>query len=363
MKVTNQSDVKQKNRNLLLKLIITNAPISRIELAKITGLTKMSVSNLVAELIVENLVEETGVANTSVGRKPIGLEVCKNAAVILGVYISRDEIHTFAGDLSGNILCNNYKTIESATRDTLPEMIMELLDNIIEQVSSFQIIGMGISSVGPLDYKRGIILNPPNFHNIHDLDLVSILKNKYKMQVFIDNDMNTSGLAEKYFGKAKNLKNFIYMGVTNGIGAGIIIDHKLYAGDQGFSGEIGHITVNIDGLQCTCGNTGCLEMYASLPKNFKQLTYDEQQKKVHDIGRYLAAGIVTLVNLFDPEQIFLGHDIAVVGEPVSKLLNKLTEGKYLTSGNKSVNVHISHFIDKSPIKGAIALCIDRLFES
>lgn len=364
MKVRNQADIKQKNKNLVLKLILANAPISRIELAKLTGLTKMTLSNIVSELIEEKLVEETGTTESNLGRKPIGLQVYNHFATILGIYISRDEIHTFAGDLSGNIIFSNQQAIKkNITKDTLTEIITELMDATVEQVYGRKVVGIGISSVGPLDSKRGVILNPPNFYNINNLSLVDILRKKYNIPVFMDNDMNTSALAEKYFGKAKNVADFIYMGVTNGVGAGIVINHKLFEGDMGFSGEVGHITVNVDGLQCSCGNTGCLELYTSLPNNFKDMSYRRQIEKIDDIGRYLSAGIVTLINLFDPAQIFLGHDIAVAGEYVSDLLNNSIKGKYLTFGNKPVNIEISAFADRSPIKGSIALCLERLFET
>lgn len=364
MKVLNQADVKQKNKNLLLKLIIANAPISRIELAKLTGLTKMTVTNLVTELIEESLIEEAGLTTqTSLGRKPIGLEIRKNAAVILGIYIARGVVHTFAGDLSGDILFISRREFHQATNQSLLNTIAELMDATIQEVSGHRIIGMGISSVGPLDVKRGVILNPPNFYAVHDLDLVFFLKDRYATEVYLDNDMNTAALAEKYYGKARKLKNFIYMGVTNGIGAGIIIGNKLYAGDQGFSGEVGHITVNLDGPKCSCGNNGCLELYATLPHNFREIPLQQQNKKIDEISRYLAAGIVTLINLFDPEEVFLGHDIAMNGEYASSVLNQLVKGRYLSSENKEVRVAASEFLDKSPVKGAIALCTERYFQS
>lgn len=359
MKGQNQAETKQKNKNLIIKLVITRAPISRIELSKITGLTKMAVTNIVGDLIEEGLIHEVGLSDTNAGRKPIFLDIVEKSRVIIGVYISRDSICCIAGDLKGNIICENTTILDNDNNISLMKKLTKLIDKTKKRLDN--IIGIGISCIGPLNAKEGVILNPPNFFDIENLDIASQLKKKYNIPVFIDNDMNTSALAEKYFGKAKNIDNFIYIGVTNGIGAGIIANNRLYSGECGFGGEIGHITVETSGEKCSCGNKGCLEMYASFPKNWANLGEKEQNEKLNEICRYLSNGIITLINLFDPQIIYIGHDIAVTGDVSIKLINNYISARYISRRYKIIAVEKSTFEEKSPVYGTIALCVDRLF--
>lgn len=359
MKGQNQAATKQKNKNLILKLIITKAPISRIELSQITGLSKMAVTNIVGELIEEGIIHEVGLIDTSVGRKPIHLEVVDNSRHIVGVYISRDNVCCVCGDLKGTILEKQKKALKDETNKSLIKKITAMIDKFIKKYDN--IIGIGIACIGPLNITDSIILNPPNFYEVKNLDIVAQLKRKFDVPIFLDNDMNSSALAEKYFGKAKLIDNFAYVGVTNGIGAGVFTNGTLYYGDCGFSGEIGHITVDINGRRCSCGNIGCLEMYASFSEKNKGMPKSERAKMLEEKCRYLAVGLVTLINLFDPKVIYIGHNISVFGKEAEEMLNKQLADRYISSGYKNIRVEQSMFGTDAPLYGSIALCIDKLF--
>lgn len=359
MRGKNQEENKKINKNLVLKLIITKGPISRIELSKKTSLTKMSITNIVNEFLQEGIIEEFGNSDTSMGRKPILLDVIPNCKLIIGVYISRNYIETFISDLKGTISSINRVRLTNENNDSLSKKIIESIDNVINQADKDKIIGIGISCIGPLDSKNCIILNPPNFYGICNLNIFELLNNRYNLPIHMDNDMNTAAMAEKYFGKAVDMANFIYVGVTNGVGAGIFANGALYKGNSGFSGELGHITVNAHGEKCSCGNIGCLEMYTSLPDNWNQANKTD----LDEICKYLSVGLTTMVNLFDPECVFLGHDIALAEDAIRKTLSKELNRRMISAEYRSIEVEFSKFLDKSPIKGAVALVINNLISS
>lgn len=348
MKAQNQHKTKLYNRNIITELLIRKAPISRIELSKITGLSKMTITNIINELSDDGIIENAGSENTLHGRKPMALQLKKSSKIFPGIYISRNYLYAVAGDLCGNLLYEERIETPKTSRRIITSIYV-LLDDIISIFGAEKIQAIGISSIGPLDYKNGIILNPPNFFEIENVEIKKFLEKKYNYPVYVDKDMNASALAEWLFGKAKNVSDYIYLGVTNGIGSAIISADKLYRGANGFCGEIGHISIDINGKKCNCGNVGCLELYASINNNdFSNL----------DVKcKYLASALITLINLFDPSVIYLGHDIARIGEKAAALLNKEISDKYISRSSKKINVELSKFGERSPIYGAFALAV------
>ena len=247
-------------------------------------------------------------------------------------------------------------------------------------------MGIGISSIGPLNVQDGIILNPPNFHHIQNLSIAEPLAKRYQLPAYLENDMNVSALAEMYFGNGQTANNFIYVGITNGIGAGIIINRKLYNGN-GFGGEIGHTTVDIDGNLCGCGNRGCLETYASVPAalEWAKKEYQKQNMEMPDpswlwlvdaattgneicraaierLCRYLAAALVSTINLFDPECIFIGGDIGFAAEITIPYLNDYVSRCKFSPAECAVPVYPSRFPGNAAFVGTAALVLERNLE-
>ncbi|MBC7961039.1 MAG: ROK family transcriptional regulator [Vallitaleaceae bacterium] len=395
---SNHQDTKIRNRSLVLKLICTTSNISRIDISKMTGLSKMSVTNIVNELISEGYVIEQidpSSANevVSSGRRPVNLSPTSNTFYSLGVYVSRDAAVCTISNLRCEILYENRCQFAlEETNASFNEKIYDLLIALMNQsdIRLNQILGIGVACIGPLDVKNGIILNPPNFHNLVSIPIQTFLENAFHLKVFIENDMNASALAEKLFGKAKQIQNYVYIGVTNGIGSGVISNSALFKGDMGFGGEVGHITINFDGPRCPCGNIGCLELYASIPEIVKQardsiaLGVDSSLKLLETIQwrniveqafkgdklsqnlierlcLYISIGLISIANIFDPEVIYLGHEISLAGELVRANLEEKINQRIFSSKYKRIPIEISEFIDRAPIAGSNALVLNQLF--
>ncbi len=395
IKGINHQSTKIRNRAIVLKLICTGTNVSRIDISRRTGLSKMSVTNIVNELIDNGYVTDKygELKNDSIGRNPVLLRPDTNIYRVLGIYISRDNATAILSNLKCEVLCEMKCTFSfDESENTFIEKIRTLTAGILKSDKALEkkIIGIGISCIGPLEIKNGIILNPPNFHSIRSIPIKRLLEKEFGVPVSINNDMNASALAEKLYGKGRDMENFIYIGVTNGIGSGLVLNNILYEGAMGFAGEIGHTTVNFDGPKCACGNTGCLELYASIPEIVNQakksiaLGMDSslaglsriQWQDITEHARagdrfalnliermclYISIGIISMINMLDPQVIYLGHDIATAGDLVTWRLEKHIRDKTISRGYKNIPVEISTFGDKAPMLGSAAIVLDRLF--
>lgn len=359
----NQDDVKLRNRNLVLRLIISSVSTSRADVARLIGLTKMTISNITNELLADDIVKEIGTTSTGIGRPAVELDISDNCGLILGLYISRRALHGCISTLKGKLL--SQKIIQLSSMDTvdntsLIENIYNILDEMHDKAPS-KVLAIGISSVGPLDPANGILLSPPRFGGVSYIPLNALLNRRYSLPVFLENDMNTSALAEKFYGSAVKDHNFIFFGVSDGVGAGIYVNDSLYHGSHGQSGEIGHVSIDLNGPRCSCGNRGCLELYASTPANFSAQTPDEQRALLRKNCPYLATACLSLINLFDPDKIFLGQDLSIQGEFTAELIREEIAGKHLDFGIKTPEIVPSALGMYSPVIGTAALCVENLF--
>ena len=395
---SNHQSTKIQNRALVLKIICTGTNVSRIDISRQTGLSKMSITNIVSELskvglIVDRAEQANPAMNGSIGRKPVFLAPDTDNHIALGLYISRDYVIATLSNLKCEILDEKrcilaFEESETSFDDKIKTLIHSILNTSV--ATGKKMIGIGVASIGPLDIRNGVILEPPNFHTLKSIPINQLLEKEFGYAVYVDNDMNASALAEKLYGKATDVSNFAYVGVTNGIGAGIITDNVLFAGDMGFSGEIGHTTINYEGPRCACGNTGCLELYASIPEIVSQarnsialgmdsmlaeleiiewkdiVKYAEAGDKlalnlIDRLCLYISIGLVNLINMFDPQIIYLGHDIALAGSLVTERLQTYLTDKTISSRYKSIPIEISAFGEKAPIIGSVAIVLDKLF--
>ncbi len=211
-----------------------------------------------------------------------------------------------------------------------------------------EIGGVGIACAGGIDTTRGIVVTPsPHLPGWTNLALARIIKKKTGIDTYVVNDASAAALGEQRYGVGKGVRNLVLLTLGTGIGGGIIIDGKLYLGKEGGAGELGHMTVEAEGLKCGCGNTGCLEIYASgtaiendfisrIKKGEKSILTSEQIKRIttekiseaakkgdklaQDVIKraafYLGVGMVNIANIFNPEMIVLGGGIAALGEMI-----------------------------------------------
>lgn len=373
----NNRNLKKQNRGLILKLIATNTNTSRIELSRMSRLTKMSVSNIISEFIDKGLVEETTYeTKVNVGRTPIILDISPKAPKFMGVWINRDECTVVLCDLKLNILKSESKVIIDYDRLSFISTIYDLIDKIKGRRSD--IAGIGVSSIGPVDIKKGIILAPPNFYNITNVPIVEILRERYQLPVFLDNHYNAAALAEKLYGNGKEYSDFVFLGITNGIGSGIISEGQIYRNSNGLTSELGHTSIDYNGPQCGCGRRGCLETYIStkvimkalrektgMNLSFREFCEISDQNIVDEIFldmiEKLSIGLVNGVNLLNPQAIIMGHESVYLPDHYIKLLEENINQYKLSGKHNHVNVIKPYFGHKAQLIGSGCCVINHVF--
>ena len=386
-KTWNQHQVKKENKSLILETIIKNSPISRADIANQTGLNKGTVSSLVNDLLVEELIHESGPGKSSGGRRPVMLLFNQLAGCSIGIDLGVNYLLGVLTDLNGNILHQKNIKFNNLTYEEIIDHLFKVIDLLVKAAPStpYGIIGIGIGVPG-IVRKDGEILLAPNL-NWKNVQLKSIIEETYNVPVIIENEANAGAYGEKKFGVGKNFNNIVYVSVGIGIGVGLILNRKLYKGNSGFSGEMGHMTININGDKCRCGNIGCWELYASeqaLVKNAEnlgikpvadeelslesliRLAENEDENTINlfaQIGDHIGVGINSIINTFNPEQIIIGNRMASARQWVSKSLKTRIINQAMDFHQQDINLNFSKLTTHSSALGAAAFSIENFFQN
>ncbi|MCL7749675.1 ROK family transcriptional regulator [Halalkalibacter alkaliphilus] len=379
----NQHVVKKRNKSLLLHCIKETFPVSRAELANNTGLNKGTVSSLVNELIDEQLILESGPGLSSGGRRPVMLLFNQTAGYTIGVDIGVNYVLAILTDLQGNI--SNEKLVETLNLsfEETTERIFTLIDELIVTMpeSPYGVVGIGIGVPAAVNTEEEIILAP----NLKwkNKNLKKVIEEKYKIPVKIKNEANAGAYGEKKFGVGKEFENIVYISGGIGIGVGLILNGKLYKGNNGFSGELGHMTINMNGPICNCGNKGCWELYASekalvemvrqygIPMKSDQelslefitkLARNGDPKIIELIGKlaeHLAIGINNIINTFNPEQVIIGNRLVSLQSWLDEPLRESMKKNALTTHQKDLQIHFSRLESRSAALGVAAFSAEK----
>jgi glucokinase-like ROK family protein len=375
--------VKKINTSIVLEHIRSHSPISRAQIAEVTGLTKATVSSLVNELISSDLVHEIGAGASSGGRKPMMLLFNSTAGYAIGVDLGVDYIYAALSDLNGTLVEQFRITHDNISRDQVISDLKACIHKVISLApkSPYGIVGIGIGIPGISD-EQGNVLFAPNLR-WENVPLQSIIGTEFNIPVVIDNEANAGAVGEKQFGAGKSAANLVYISIGSGIGTGIIIKNELYRGSSGFSGEMGHMSIEHDGLKCVCGNKGCWELFASekalldkarLSFGDSEITMEKllsmadqgDQRAVelfeHE-GKYLSVGVINIINSFNPEMIVIGGRMADAEKWLrTPLLDRMNE-RSLSYPRAQLDVRFSELGSQSTVLGACSFAIHAFFAS
>ncbi len=263
---TNLPRVGGYNRAVILDAIRRQDGISRVELATLTGLTNQTVSNIVRRLIDDGLVTESGRAPSRGGKRRTILRLRSDAYYSVGVHLDPAATVTVLVDLSGQILARRRRrTTSTADPKRLVRGLAATVDTVIEEaaVDRSRVLGLGVACPGPIDQRRGLVVDPPNLSGWHEVPLTSVLHEATGLPVVLDNDATAAAVGERWSGGPARAGGFVFVYAGTGIGAGIMLTDGVLRGESGNGGEFGHVVVVPDGAPCHCGGRGCLEAYCS----------------------------------------------------------------------------------------------------
>lgn len=379
MKTGNSKTNKVLNRNTVLKMLALNAPVSRIELSKITGLTKMSLTNIISEFMDKGYVKEIGLDLSAAGkRKPILLELNDGAIKSIGINITRTYTEGCLFDIKGKVISREKVTYDFITKEELEKIILNLVEYFIK--NNPDVLGIGVSAVGPIDSENGIILNPTNFYGIENVKITELLKSRFDVPVYLRKNTVCSVLAEKYYGTAKNEQNFAVINITHGVGCCGVVNGRILTGKNGHACEIGHLSIDLNGEKCACGNRGCLEIYANIPSavkfysnllgkssgnhDFSEVTegYLKGEKNavetINNMAKYVAAGIINAINIFDPETVILSGPVCSLGEKFLEKVKGNVGTVPIPSSRDTAKILFSSFGDDASLIGSAVLVFE-----
>lgn len=345
MRAINSSVMKQLNRRMVLGWI-RRSPISRAELSDCTHLTRASITQIVDELMQEGLVAEAeSVDNNKLGRKQTRLAIVKDALYIAGVNLRRTGYDLGVINLAGEVLWQRSgATADREVCTVLDEVAAQLGDAVRSlEIPLDKLYGVGVCTPGPLDRSSGTILNPPNFRQWHNVPIVQMLGARTGWNVHLANVSNAHALEELYFGVGREgVQNFMLLRVDEAVGAGIVLDGRLFSGPQGQCPEIGHVSIDRNGPRCACGRRGCWEQYISFPAALRGTPFTSWPQVIDHLdadpeanvlfarmAENLAFEIVNIVNVFGLDRIVLSGNLVCGGERLADAVNRNLQGSCL----------------------------------
>lgn len=357
----NAAEMKSNNRRRILEHLRTQSA-SRAELSRITGLTRSAISLIVESLLQDKILREGCEQGGRVGRKSVSLEINPDAFYSIGLSIFHRRYAIGLVDFGGTI----QKRVSRPLDPHLSALdMLEIIARDTEQLLQThflpgRFLGMGITAPGPLDAKRGIILNPPNFKKWFNLPIAAFFQKRITGTIILENNANALALAEKTFCMKGAFDSFLELVVDTGVGAGLIIEGNLYKGGTGFSNEFGHTSINMNGPRCDCGNYGCAELYASIPNLLavvrKQDPKLDTWKHIVDLSsagnesaraalemeaEYLASIIVNAVNILDVEAVVLTGDISYHADELNDKISRKVNERFIARGTKQIIIQAS----------------------
>ncbi len=391
--------IRAINKQRVLRLIRSAGPLSRADAAEQTGLTRPTISAVVADLLEEGWIEEVGTGESSGGRPPILLRFNPQARWVIGAELSAGHVRAVLADLNGEV----HRRVKYRVEHTDPVLelerveraVRELLADLPETRNPVPVAGVGLGITGVVDPREGLWRYSPHF-NVRDLPVARLLEERLVLPVIIENDARAMAWGERAFGSARGVDNLVYIRVGVGIGSGLIINGQLYGGVHRGAGEIGHTIVDTDGPRCRCGSYGCLEAVASAtaiarravrriqqgqPSRITELVDGDLEKVIAttviqasrdgdqlaretlaEAGRYLGLAIGNVINLLNPAMVVVGGGTSVAGEPLLEPMRESALSRALPALREQVTIQRTSLGEDSCPLGGAALVIENLFQ-
>jgi predicted NBD/HSP70 family sugar kinase len=385
--VATSETARDINRRIVLNLIRTHQPISRADLARHSGLQRSTVSVIAEQLIKERWITEGANGHTPRGRRPTFLHLNKERVGIIGINIRPVTTTLALADLDANFLAQD----SLATPQDPKQFVAELVPRVRKLMSAragLTCEGIGVSLPGRVDLVSKRLVFAPNL-GWRDVDLKTPLEKGTRLPVELENAANSCALSEICFGRrAEGLRNLVVVTVSEGIGCGLILNHQLVQGSTGTAGEFGHAALVQDGLECSCGNRGCWEMYASnsaAVRYYSQATRGAKRRSITDertisfehllrlaeqgdtkatdalqqMAQYLGRGIAPLVAGLAPDMIVIVGEVTRAWRLVGPTIKETVKQHAFTRAETQIVP--SDPITQPRLRGTIALVLLKHF--
>ena len=376
--------LRERNRARVIGVLRMAGRTSQAEVARATGLSRTTVSSLVAELKESGLVFEVdmveGRAPDQRGGRPGVLLVLQDSSkAVVGIDFGHSHVQVAVADLAHKVLAERIEKLDvdhqaAEALDAAARMVEEVLAEANLRRAAVVCAGIGIP--GPVDRARGTVGSATILPGWLGLRIAGEMERRLGLPVEIENDANCGALAELTWGAGRDCSNFAYIKAATGIGAGLIVDGRLLRGASGTAGEIGHTTLDESGALCYCGNRGCLETVASGPAILElvgqghpgALTLDQVielaaqgdvrcHRAISDAGREIGVAVAGLCNLINPERVIVGGLLSRAGDVLLQPLRDSIRRHAVKAAAEKVDVVRAVFVERAELLGSLALAL------
>lgn len=368
-----QAALRSSNRLRVLQLLTEHGEITQAELARGSGLAAATVSNIVRELLAGGLVQVS-----EVGRRKV-VRLTRATGLLLGIDYGHRHLTVVIADRAHELLAVRRLALQpnlpaADGMDLAEKLFRELLDEIGEPPEA--IVGAGMGLPAPIDLRTGKVGAPSIMPGWVGVDAVGLASERLGMPVVVDNDANLGAVAELYWGAGRGLSDIAYVKLSEGVGAGLVLGGQVVRGRDGTAGEIGHITTDEFGQVCRCGNRGCVETVVAArhvvellePMLGQELTIAEIVRRARDgnnscvrvladTGRQAGIAIANLCNVFNPELVLIGGELAVAGEFLLAPMREMVRRCGIPSATADLPIVLAELGPRAPVMGAIAIAL------
>ncbi|MFF8606268.1 ROK family protein [Streptomyces sp. NPDC015346] len=378
-----QTSLHRANLERVVRAVRMAGSLTQAEIARATGLSAATVSNIVRELKDGGTVDVT--PTSAGGRRARSVSLAGDAGIVIGVDFGHTHLRIAVGNLAHQVLAEESEPLDvdaSAAEgfDRAEQLVKRLI--AATGIGQDKVIGVGLGVPGPIDVSSGTLGSTsilPGWSGINPADELS---GRLGVPVYVDNDANLGALGELVWGSGRGVKDLAYIKVASGVGAGLVIDGRVYRGPGGTAGEIGHITLDESGPVCRCGNRGCLETFTAAryvlpllqPSHGADLTMERVvqlaregdpgcRRVVADVGRHIGSGIANLCNLLNPSRVVLGGDLAEAGELVLSPIRDSVSRYAIPSAARQLSLAPGALGGRAEVLGALALVLSEMGDS
>ncbi|MFI8851201.1 ROK family transcriptional regulator [Streptomyces sp. 891-h] len=375
-----QSSLHRANLERVVRAVRMAGSLTQAEIARTTGLSAATVSNIVRELKDAGTVQVT--PTSSGGRRARAVSLSADAGIVVGVDFGHSHLRVAVGNLAHTVLAEDAEPIDvDASADQGFDRAEQLVRRLVGEsgISPAKVIGIGLGVPGPIDMETGVLGSTailPGWVGTNPRDELAA---RMGVPVYVDNDANLGALGEQVWGAGHGARDLAYIKVASGVGAGLVINGQIYRGPGGTAGEIGHITLDESGPVCRCGNRGCLETFTAaryvLPllhsshgtdltmAGMVRLAADGDpgcRRVVADIGRHIGSGVASLCNLLNPSRVVLGGDLADAGDLVLAPVRDSVARYAIPSAARQLKVLPGELDSRAEVLGALALVLNEM---
>jgi len=371
--------------------------VTRPEITEAASLSRSLATKLIDVACELNLLKNGEIGQSTGGRAPRLIDFNETAGQILVAELGATGFNVAASDLSGNLMGNTHVEVNVSKG---PEAVLALVEEEFNRLVSAHKIGklwgIGIGVPGPVEFASGLPVSPPIMPGWDRYPIREHFSVKFKVPVWVDNDVNLMALGEHALRKDRITDQMIFIKIGSGIGAGILTHGRLHRGAQGCAGDIGHISLGVNEVTCRCGNAGCLEAVAGglaiardaekaaqnggseylakLLKSKKSITIDDVitgssngdrwcVEKIVTAGKDIGVVLATLVNFHNPSLIVIGGQVSNAGDKLLASIRETVLNRSLPLGTRDLQIRLSEYPYQAGLSGAVEMVINELFNS